>query len=67
MEFSDPIGPTYHYEEQTNTTLGKVITLKSRDGVSLVEQDTIEYEVKLIIKFLRKKNKFFLLSFYATF
>ena len=22
MKFSDPIGPTYHYEEQTNTTLG---------------------------------------------
>ena len=22
LKFSDPIGPTFHYEEQTNTTLG---------------------------------------------
>ena len=43
--------------------------LKSRGGVSLVEQDTIELcflaYLKFMIKFLRKKNKFFTFILYT--
>ena len=48
---------------------GKVIIHRSRDGVSLVEQDIIEYIIcflaylKFIIEFLRKKNTFILCNF----